>query len=158
MILFNFSVIARPAESLPLRQPDSDGRSLWNMMHAHYMGRICLIVDEDYPADLLENWLKQEGFKPSVYQVIDEVLPDIKAEKVHRVGAIFGRPVWYVDNDPKVCAKTIALGIPTLMVGCPYVLRPEWVLQKDMRKWDDLVEEMNNQALKAAERTWRDED
>jgi len=158
VILLNFSVIARPAESLPLRQPDSDGRSIWNMMHAHYMGRICLIVDEDYQQDLLETWLKSEKFKPSVYQIIDEKRPDLKAEKIHRVGAIFGRPSWYVDNDPHVCAHTLALGIPTLLVACPYVLRPEWVQQKDMRKWDDLVEEMNSQALRAAERSWKDDE
>lgn len=157
MILFNFSVIARPADALPLRQPDADGRAMWNMLSEHYMGRICLIVNEDYPRDLLEAWLKSEKFKPSMYEVIDETIPELKAEKIHRVGAVFGRPSWYVDNDPKVCAKTVALGIPTLMVGCPYVLRPEWVQQRDMREWGDLVDEMNRQALKAAERTWKDD-
>lgn len=158
MILFNFSVIARPADDLPLRQPDADGRALWNMFSESYMGRICLVINEAYPRDLMESWLKSEKFKPSMYEVLGEPNVALKAEKIHRIGAIFGRPSWYVDNDPVVCAKTLALGIPTLMVGCPYVLRPEWVQQKGMRQWDDLVDEMNRQALKAAERSWKDDD
>jgi hypothetical protein len=158
VIIFNFSVIARPAESLPLRQPDPDGRVIWNMMAERYMGRVCLVVNEDYSPDLLEHWLKAEKFKPSMYETLDEELPGLIAQKVHRIGAVFGRPSWYVDNNPRVCAETTSLGIPTLMVACPYIMRPEWSQQREVREWDQLVTEMDKQALKSAERTWKDND
>jgi len=120
------------------------------------MGRMLLVVNEDYPRDQLEAWLKTEGFKPSMYEFLDEELPDVKAQKIHRLGAVFGRPSWYVDNNSRVCSETLALGIPTLLVACPYVVRPEWSSQKEMRQWGELVKEMDTQALKAAEKTWRD--
>lgn len=121
------------------------------------MGRIVLIVNEDYPKDSLENWLKTEGYKPSMYEILDETLPDLLAQKIHRVGSVFGKPNWYVDNDPRVCSATMALGIPSLLVAVPFVLRPEWDVQKPIRQWDTLVSEMEKQALKAAEKTWREE-
>lgn len=40
MILFNFDVIARPADSLGQRQPDADGRYIWNLFHTQEMGKI----------------------------------------------------------------------------------------------------------------------
>lgn len=157
MIIFNFSVLARPAESLPLRQPDSDGRNIWSMFHEANYGRICLVVNEDYDKELLEEWLKREGFKPSFYEFIGEDKPTLQAERIHRVSAVFGKAKWYVDNDPEVCAQTLKLGIPTLLVATPYIIRPEWSGDKALKPWDTLVEEVNRQHLIRATKAWRDE-
>ena len=88
--------------------------------------------------------------------MLDEPDPVLRAEKVHRIGAVFGKPEWYVDNDPRTCAETLKLGMPTLLIASPYLVRPEWSNMKVIREWGSLVEEMDNQALKAAEKTWRE--
>lgn len=157
MIIFNFSVLARPAESLPLRQPDPDGRDVWSWVFTAYYGRIALVVNEDYDKALLEEWLKREGFKPSLYEFIIEDQPVLRAERVHRLAAVFGKAKWYIDNHPEVCAETMKLGIPTLMVASPYIVRPEWVNERQIRPWDSLVEEVNRQSLERNSRAWRDE-
>lgn len=155
MILFNLSVLARPADTLVLRQPDPDGRKLWNAFFDQTIGRICLIVNDDYERSAVEHWCKLEGYKPSFYEILDEQNPNVKAEKIHKVASIFGRPEWYIDNDPLVCAETLKLGIPTLLVACPYILRPEWDGGRVIKEWDTLVEAMEEQTLKSAEKTWR---
>lgn len=157
MIVFNFSVLARPAESLALRQPDPEGREIWSMFFTAHYGRICLAVNEDYPREQLEEWLKKEGFKPSFYETILETQPVLVAERVHRISAVFGKAKWYVDNDPQVCAETLKLGIPTMLVASPYIIRPEWNVDKTVKPWDTLVEEVNRQHLLRANKTWRDE-
>lgn len=157
MIIFNFSVLARPAESLPLRQPDPDGREIWSLFFANHYGRIALVVNEDYDKALMEEWLKREGFKPSMYDFILESQPVLRAERVHRLSAVFGKAKWYVDNSPEVCAETLKLGIPTLLVASPYIVRPEWANERKMRPWDSLVEEVNRQSLERSSRAWRDE-
>lgn len=157
MILFNFNVIAKPNDTLADRQPSPEGRSLWKILNEAYMGRIILIVNEDYPRDKLEHWLKGEGFKPSMYEMLDESDPSLLSQKIHRIAAVFGKPHWYVDTDPEVCSKMIALGIPSLVVACPYTIRPEWNSPKEIRKWDTLVSELEEQVMRAAEKTWRDE-
>jgi hypothetical protein len=156
VIIFNFSVVAKPGQSLGERQPDRSGMYIWKMMHDQSIGRICLVVNETYQRPILEDWLKVEGLKPSFYELLDEPSPNLRAEKVHRIGAVFGRPEWYVDNDPLTCAETLKLGIQTLLVASPYIVRPEWSGERTIRAWDTLVEEMDNQALKAAEKTWRE--
>ena len=127
------------------------------MFYEANYGRICLVVNEEYDKDLLEEWLKREGFKPSFYEFVYETQPVLRAERVHRVAAVFGKARWYVDNDPEVCAETLKLGLPTLLVASPYIIRPEWDGNKTMKSWDTLVEEVNRQALKQAMRTWKDE-
>ena len=126
------------------------------MLHDQSIGRICLVVNEDYSKLIIEDWLKKEGIKPSFYEMLDEPNPVLRAEKVHRIGAVFGKPEWYVDNDPRTCAETLKLGIPTLLIASPYLVRPEWSNMKTIKEWGVLVEEMDNQALKAAEKTWRE--
>lgn len=126
------------------------------MLFDKYMGRIMVISDEDYDRQLLTDWLKVEGYKPSLVDVLAEPEPDLRAQKIQRLGAVFGRVQWYVDTNPTVCAHAMALGIPCLVVASPYVIRPEWSAEKEIRQWDTLVEEMESQALKAAEKTWRD--
>lgn len=157
MILFNFSVLARPAETLALRQPDPDGRKIWNVLFDDSIGRMCLVINEDYDRSVIEHWLKKEGFKPSFYEILDEPSPNLRAEKVHRISAVFGKVDWYIDNNPRTCAETLRLGIPTLLVACPYIIRPEWDGGRVIKEWDTMVEEMDNQAVKMAEKAWKDE-
>lgn len=156
MIVFNFSVLAKPAENLALRQPDPDGRAIWGAMFEKYMGRIIVVCDEVYDRSQFMEWLKREQFKASMLDFLDVVDPALKAEKVHRIGSAAGRINWYIDNDPRTCAETLKLGIPTLVVASPYIIRPEWDSGRKVKEWGSLVDEMDYQALKAAEKTWRD--
>ena len=156
MIVFNFSVLARPAENLSLRQPDSDGRAVWGAFFDKYMGRIILVCNEDYDRGQFTDWLKREQFKASMLDFIDVTDPVLRAEKVHRIGSAAGRIDWYIDNDPRTCAETLKLGIPTIVIAAPYIVRPEWDTGRKIKDWGSLVDELDNQALKAAERTWRD--
>ena len=156
MIVFNFSVLARPAETLSLRQPDSEGRAVWGAFFDKYMGRIILVCNEDYDRNQFTEWLKREQFKASMLDFIDATDPVLRAEKVHRVGSAAGRIDWYIDNDARTCAETLKLGIPTIVVAAPYIVRPEWDGGRKIKEWGSLVDELDTQALKAAERTWRD--
>lgn len=156
MILFNFDVIARPADSLGQRQPDADGRYIWNLFHTQEMGKICLIVNDIYDKELFEVWLKRENFKAAMYEFVDFVDPVLKAERIHTLSGIWGRSKWYVDNDARVCAETLKRGIPTLLVASPYVIRPEWHSPKQIKSWDTLTTELDEQAMQAANRTWSD--
>jgi hypothetical protein len=156
VIVFNFSVLARPAESLSLRQPDSDGRAVWGAFFDKYMGRMIVVCDETYERTQFMEWLKREQFKASMLDFLDVTDPVIKAEKVHRIGSAAGRIDWYIDNDARTCSETLKLGIPTIVVASPYIVRPEWDTGRKIREWDSLVGELDTQALKAAERTWRD--
>ncbi len=156
MIVFNFDVLARPGESLSLRQPDPDGRSVWSMMFEKYTGRICVVSTTEYPRLQFEDWLKRERFKASLYEFIDHTDPFLQAEKIQTIGSAFGRIDWYVDNHPKVCAETLKLGIPTLVVASPYIGLPEWDTLNRVKGWDSLVDEMDSQALKSAKKTWRE--
>lgn len=156
MIVFNFDVLARPGESLALRQPDPDGRAVWSMVFEKYSGRICVVSVNEYDRSQFEEWLKREKFKASSYEFIDQVDPVLKAERIHIIGSFFGRINWYIDNDSRVCSETLKLGIPTLVVASPYIVRPEWDTGRKLKEWNSLVDEMDYQALKAAEKTWRE--
>jgi len=156
MIIVNLSVLSRSADIVGSRQPVPEGRAIWAMLFERYMGRLAVISNEEYDRSHFADWLKREGFKASFFECITEPHPDLKAQKIQLLGAAFGRVEWYVDTDPKTCAETTALGIPTILVSVPFIVRPEWDRGKEIRQWDSLVEEMESQALKAAERTWRD--
>jgi len=154
VIIFNFDVLARPAESLSLRQPDPDGRFLWSMLHEKSRGRILLVSNIEYDKELFETWLKREQYKPAVYEFVDYTDPVLKAERVHTLASIWGKAQWYVDVDPLVCRETLRLGIPTLLVAVPYTIRPEWESSVGVRPWDNIITELEEQALKAANKTW----
>lgn len=156
VIIVNFDVIARPGKELGARLPDPEGMRLWKMFHDQTMGRIALVIDEEVPKDIFEHWLKVNQVKPAIYEMLDVVHPDLKAEKVHILSMTMGISDWYVDNDPYACAFTLRLGIPTLLVCNPYVVRPEWSGVKAARPWDTIVTEIDNQSLQRAERTWGD--
>lgn len=156
MIIVNLSVLSRGADSVGSRQPTPEGRAVWSMLFNQYMGRILVVSDEDYDRSHFSDWLKMAGYKASSFECLYEPLPDLKAQRIHLLGAAFGKIEWYVDSDPKVCAETTALGIPTMLISVPFIIRPEWDKEREIRQWDTLVEEMETQALKAAERTWRE--
>lgn len=147
-------MLARPNKDLASRLPDSEGTRLWKVFHEQTLGRLAIVVDEDVDTSIFEHWLKVNGIKASLYEVLDVTDAAIKAEKVHRLATTMGRSDWYIDNDPEACAHTLRLGVPTLLVASPYVVRPEWSKEKSARPWDSLVQEINDQALHRANRTW----
>lgn len=124
------------------------------MFHKLTIGNMCLVSDEVHNKDLFETWLIREGFKASRYEFFDSTDPIVKAEKVHLLTTMFGRAGWYVDVDPRTVALTIGKGIPSLLVGSPYTIRPEWEEEKAIRPWDDLVAEMDRQWLLKAKKMW----
>lgn len=156
MIVFNFDVLARPGAELGARLPDPDGIRLWNMLWGQTLGRLAVVVDEEVNIPIFEHWLKVNGIKAAIYEVFDTDDPQIKAEKVHRLSMTVGRSDWYIDNDPEACALTMKLGVPTLLVANPYIVRPEWVGTKQARSWDALVREIDDQAVLRANKTWGD--
>lgn len=157
MILFNFDVITRPAETLGQRQPDPEGRFIWNLFHEKELGRICLIVNEEYDRTMFETWLKRENFKASMYEFVEFTDPVLRAERIHTLSGVWGgRIKWYVDCDPRVCAETVKRGLPTLLVATPYTIRPEWSGPKQIKSWDVLTSELDEQAYRAASKTWGD--
>jgi hypothetical protein len=155
VITVNFNVVARPGTSLAQRQPEPDGMKLWKTLHDQSLGRIALIVDEDEDRDVLEHWLKIYNIRAAMYEIIDSTDPVIKAERVHRMLGAMGRPNdWYVDVDPATIAQTLSRGIPSLLFAVPYVVRPEWNGETRARSWGSLVEEIDKQQIKRAERNW----
>lgn len=156
MIIFNFDVLAKPDIELGARLPDPEGMRLWNMFYQQNYGRLAVVVDEDVNISIFEHWLKVNGVKAALYEVLDTTNPQTKAEKVHKLAMLHGRSDWYIDNDPDTCAITLRLGIPTLFVANPYTVRPEWSGIKRARPWTELVDEVNHQAEMRAERTWGD--
>jgi hypothetical protein len=158
VITVNFAVLAKPGIDFAQRIPDADGLRLWRTLHDQNLGRVAIVVDDDVRSDLLEYWLKSHSIKAAMYEILDSTDPVIKAEKVHRMLGSMGRPNdWYVDVDPRTAAQTLALGIPTLLMSVPYVVRPEWgSSQRTARQWGDLVDEIDRQAIMRAERNWNE--
>lgn len=160
MIVVHFDVLAMPSESLITRQPSPEGRRLWSTFWDRYQGRIVLVADTNTPSDLLQEWLKKENYKPSMIQVADDYHradSTEKADAVWRVQSTMGRIDWYLDTDPDTCSRTLAMGIPTLLVAVPLIPRPEWRESSfDIKSWDVVVTELETQAVKKSERSWGD--
>ena len=156
MILFNFDVLARPGENLGARVPDPEGMTLWRAMHEATVGRISVFVNGSPDKDMVEHWLKVNGVKAASYDVADAVDADLIADKIHLYLATTGGRHMYFDTDPAVIAKTMAAGIPSLLVCQPFVVRPEWTGQRQMKSWEALTEEIDKQKLARAEKTWGD--
>jgi hypothetical protein len=155
VILFNLNVIARPGNEMGARLPDPDGMYLWKTLHEASIGRVGLVVTGDIPdTSILETWLKINGVKAVMYDVLGTTEPKICAEKIARMfGAAGGRSM-YLDTDPATVSETFAMGIPSLLVCQPYVVRPEWSTQRQMRGWESLVEEIDRQAIAKSEKNW----
>jgi hypothetical protein len=43
-----------------------------------------------------------------------------------------------------------------MVIASPYIIRPEWDGGRKLKGWDSLVTEMDSQALRAAEKDWRE--
>lgn len=156
MIIFNFDVLARPGKEFGARIPDTDGIRLWSDMFETHLGRLAVVIDEAPEPYIMEHWLKINGIKAAVYDVLGTADPALKAEKVQRLSMSVGVGGWYIDTDPQAIAATLKLGIPSLLVASPYIVRPEWASEKQTRPWDDLVEEIDKQATMRAAREWGD--
>lgn len=158
MIIFNFDVLARPNNEFGARLPDPEGVKLWLMLHDQTLGRLAVVVDGDPKRDHLEHWLTVNGIKAAMYEILDTDDPVVKADKVHRISMAAGRSDWYIDVDPLTVVETLRLGIPSLLVANPYVVRPEWMESKGPRPWDQVVSEIERQKLIKANKTWGDSD
>lgn len=156
MIVFNFNVIAKSGPILGSRLPDGDGLMLWRSLHETQMGRLGLVVDGESDTATLEAWLKINQVKAIMYETLPSSDPVIKAEKIALIlGAAGGRGM-YFDTDPNSVAETLKLGIASVLVCPPYVVRPEWSTQKVMRDWESLTEEIDRQVLLKSEKKWGD--
>lgn len=159
MILVHFDVLALPSETLITRQPSPEGRRLWNTLWDYYQGRIVLTVSENTDVSVLAEWLKKEGYKPSVIHPApdfhrSESTP--RADAIWQVHSSMGSVEWYIDTDADTCARAVRMGIPTLLVAIPVFQRPEWHEPEGFRGWDVVVSELEAQAIKKSERNWRD--
>ena len=131
-------------------------RRLWGALSAGYNGRLIVIATGITNTQLLLEWLKREGYKASAVDIIQDEHVDVRVDRVTALNAAYGRIQWYVDIDPIVVAKVARLGIPTLLLTVPDVVRPEWSEDRVPKSWEALVEEIETQALAKAERTWND--
>jgi hypothetical protein len=158
MIVVSFDVIANPSDELGSRQPNPAGRKLWNMMFMQNNGRICLLVDgvNKTQHETVMSWLKKEGYKPNSIDFSSESGVDHRLERIRAIYAGYGKLDYYVDIDPAVARLAIKEGICTILITDPHVIRPEWEKVKDIRQWDQLVEEIEHQTLRKAEKAWHD--
>lgn len=156
MIVVTFEVIAHRVEELGASQPNKHGRKLWNLFFSAYNGRICLLVNDvaKHQHQLVMEWLKRENFKPGSIDFHWEKGSENRLDRVRALHATHTNIDWYIDTDPEAVAKVIKDGIPTLLVSVPFTIRPEWEEPRTIIAWDKLSNELENQALKKAEREW----
>jgi hypothetical protein len=158
VIIFDFNVLARPHVDFGARVPVPEGLRLWSDLHHTHMGRLGVVVDEVPSIPIFEHWLRVNGIKAAQYEVLDTTDPQIKAEKVQRLMMTVGIQDWYIDIDPQTIARTLRMGIPSMLISIPYVIRPEWLLEdQDPRPWGELVEELDQQLAMRAERAWTED-
>lgn len=158
MIIVTFDVIANRHKEIGSSHPNNYGRRLWTMLFGTYNGRICLLVDgvETHHQQLVMEWLKKENYRPGSIDFHWESGSDNRLQRVRAVHAVHNKIDWYVDTDPVTVSKVIAEGIPTLLVTIPQIVRPEWEEQRKIVGWDELTVKIEEQALKKAERTWKE--
>jgi hypothetical protein len=159
MIIITFDALALPADDLGARQPRNETRRLWNALFPYYHGRIIILADginkDGHQGEqILLAWLKREGFKASAVDIVHEKGSEVRYDRVVSLSAVYGRLHWFIDIDPEAIAKVARHGIPTLLVTIPDTIRPEWKEGREMKGWDVLVEEINNQELAKKERDW----
>lgn len=157
MIVITFNTLAKEGDDLIKRQPSPEARRLWNALFAPYSGNIAIIADGIEKIQILTEWLKREGYKASIVDFTHEKGSEPIFHRVQALHAVYGRIHWFIDVDPATIAKVAHEGIPTLLVTVPDTVRPEWNgANKVPKSWETLVEELDNQALARAERTWGD--
>lgn len=159
MIIISFDALAADAKDLGARQPRNETRRLWNALFPYYHGRIIVIADgiskDGHQGEqILLEWLKREGFKASAVDIVQDKGSEVRYDRVVSLSAVYGKIHWYIDNDPEAIAKVARYGIPTLLVTIPDTIRPEWKDGREIKGWDTLVEEINNQELAKKERVW----
>lgn len=160
MIVVNFDVLALPASEMVQRVPRRTGMTLWAILHESLNGRLAVVADECDDTEILEHWMKVNGIKAAVYDVLHITDPAIKAEKVFALASAPGSSMtnWYVDIDPETIKHCMALGMTSLLVADPDIVRPEWGdLSAPPRSWDALVKEVSEQKIARAERHWNKE-
>lgn len=160
MIVFSFSVLAREAKEIAESVPDPTAMHLWRALHTASMGSMAVfyngILDME-KRPLLEEWLKLNSVKALSLTYSDSEDPVICGEKVARyLAAAGGSHSIYIDNDPEIVRNVMAAGITGMLMCTPHVVRPEWVTEKPMKAWDSLVQEITEQRLMKADRTWGD--
>ena len=156
MIVVTFDVIAHRSEELGASQPSKHGRKLWNLFFNAYNGRICLLVNDvaKHQHQLVMEWLKRENYKPGSIDFHWEKGSENRLDRVRALHAAHTNIDWYIDTDPEAVSKVLKDGIPTLLVSVPFTIRPEWEEPRTNIAWDKLSNELENQALKKAEREW----
>lgn len=156
MILFNFNVLAQPNTEFGSRVPDKDGMLLWRSLHETQMGRLGILVNECPNHEILEAWLRMNNVKAVMYDIVGTTEPKVTAEFAAKIIGASGARGMYFDTDPATIANTMQQGLPSILVGQPFVVRHEWATQKAMKGWDSLVEEITKQKLARAEKDWGD--
>lgn len=158
MIVFNFNVLAKPGALLGSRIPDPEGLLLWRSLHETQMGRLGIVVDgyDDSSKATLEAWLKINQVKAVMYELFPFSDPTLKAEKIALIMGASGGRGMYFDTDAPTTAEVLKAGITSVLVCPSYIVRPEWSVQKVMRDWESLTEEIDRQALLKSEKKWGD--
>lgn len=154
MIVFNFDVLARPSREFGSRMPDPDGILLWRAMHEVTIGRLSVLVNAASNKDLLEHWLKVNNIKAASYDVLDSEDPALIADKVHLFMSAAGGRHLYFDTNPETVANMMRMGVPSMLVCQPFVIRPEWDTPRVRRGWEALTLEIDRQNIARADKTW----
>lgn len=158
MIIVTFDVLAYPttdrAMSIGARQPSPEARGLWHALYNQYHGNLIILATGTTRADLVEGWAKLEGYKYAHIDVIEGTTSEAIRDRVREFNAIYGKIYWFVDSDPKTVKLVMQDAIPSMLVGLPAFVRPEWREDKPREKqmWDDLVKEIEVQTLYRAEK------
>ena len=158
MIIVTFDVLAYPTTdktmSVGARQPSPEGRGLWQALYNQYHGNLIILGTGTTRADLIEGWAKLEGYKYAHVDAIESSTPEAIRDRVRDFNSIYGKLHWFVDSDPRTVKLVMQDAIPSLLVGLPAFVRPEWRENKPREKqmWDDLVKEIEVQTLYRAEK------
>lgn len=159
MIFITLDALSLPAETLGARQPRPETRRLWNALFPYYHGRMLVFAtgikkEGSQGEQILLEWLKRENFKATSVDMVERDDTNTKVDRVISLVSVFGTPHWFIDTDPEVIARVAHQGIPTMLITIPTIVRPEWVDGKEIKPWDSLVEEINNQQVIKNERNW----
>ena len=158
MLIVTFNVLAYPTTdkltSIGARQPSPEAQKLWNALYNQYHGNLIILATGTDRADLVEGWAKMEGYKYAHVAVVESTKPEDIRDRVRDFNAIYGKIHWFVDSDPRTVKLVMEDAVPSLLVGLPAFVRPEWRenKQKEHQLWDDLVREIEVQTLYRAEK------
>lgn len=158
MLIVTFDVLAYPTAdkvmSIGARQPSHEARKLWHALYNQYHGNLIIMATGTSRADLVEGWAKLEGYKYAHIDAVESKKPEDIRDRVREFNAIYGKIHWFVDSDPRTVKLVMEDAIPSLLVGLPAFVRPEWRenTQKEHQLWADLVKEIEVQTLYRAEK------